>query len=832
MPPQQREKQQQVPPPPPTARQLPLVPPQSVEVHRGAAPGAAAAGANGRPSVTPVLQDLSGRSARGIPQRVPTRYPEQQQQQQQQLEQQQQREQRQLEQQRELEQRQQRRVDFLQEREERLEWEARREGLEGTGEKKEKQQEERRPERPAITVPIPVELLPRQPPPRLSPASPLPGEAVAVVPAQAAAGAVSDPPVIFSGVPDEGGVRQGLASAGGALLHRPRPTLAVPAARANVARMRGDAAAATPAEMATDDWRGGSTAPRRSITAPPGSSQVLPSAAPVALPATRPLMAGSVMGARPVSTDHEVDAGITTRSAFALRAAAVEVEEALGSARRLTSHADLVRAGRGDSSGSCSGGSGGASDLPAASGGTSGPARGRVVSGGVNDALGAGDRRERQGSSDSEVETSSGDDWTNGDGAAGGGSLSLVSAVAGDIVRAQKEVAIRQRREQEATARSRELRRFQDVEALLPASEEVVADAVRAAARTVANEEAHAATAAAEGAGLPIGRHDVGDGGRSRSASDSDSTTSGVDGGIPPPTPSLRGRSSEREGAGPDSDVDGNFGNDDGKRNGNHPDLWDSLLQSGPTVSPGRCRRLHSSSRTRAGAAAAAIASTAATATALGDVPLEGKAAENSERVKRESESDGMQGVGSRRDVGGRSLHGRSWEGLGGRQPHRGVERERCDGDGSGGGSGTSDGSSSGGDSSAGDDGGGWREAEPPSETAQQHHQHQHLQGGSHGSGVGDGSGGGGGSGHRGRDAGERRRNGRLAPADLQAQLLNELRLHDDLHEAELQADGLMAAQRVEEARQDARVAGMVMFRRERVSGMNTFFLGGEGCFG
>lgn len=76
------------------------------------------------------------------------------------------------------------------------------------------------------------------------------------------------------------------------------------------------------------------------------------------------------------------------------------------------------------------------------------------------------------------------------------------------------------------------------------------------------------------------------------------------------------------------------------------------------------------------------------------------------------------------------------------------------------------------------------------------------------GASVGDGDGGG--------EAGVRRRRMRLAPAELQAQLLNELRLHDDLQDAELQADGLMAAQRVEEARQEARVAGLLL-RREKV---------------
>ncbi|CAM9292298.1 unnamed protein product [Scytosiphon promiscuus] len=78
-------------------------------------------------------------------------------------------------------------------------------------------------------------------------------------------------------------------------------------------------------------------------------------------------------------------------------------------------------------------------------------------------------------------------------------------------------------------------------------------------------------------------------------------------------------------------------------------------------------------------------------------------------------------------------------------------------------------------------------------------------------SGSGTGNDGGGGA------EGEGRRRRRLSPAELQAQLLNELRLHDDLQDVELKADGLMAAQRVEEARREAKVAGLLL-RRERVS--------------
>lgn len=56
----------------------------------------------------------------------------------------------------------------------------------------------------------------------------------------------------------------------------------------------------------------------------------------------------------------------------------------------------------------------------------------------------------------------------------------------------------------------------------------------------------------------------------------------------------------------------------------------------------------------------------------------------------------------------------------------------------------------------------------------------------------------------------------RLSPAELEAQLANELRLYEDLHDAELQVDGLMAAATVEEARQQAWRAELLL-HRERV---------------
>ena len=57
----------------------------------------------------------------------------------------------------------------------------------------------------------------------------------------------------------------------------------------------------------------------------------------------------------------------------------------------------------------------------------------------------------------------------------------------------------------------------------------------------------------------------------------------------------------------------------------------------------------------------------------------------------------------------------------------------------------------------------------------------------------------------------------KLAPVELQAQLMNELRLHDDLQDVELRMDRLVAAQQIEEARQEACFAGMLL-SRERVS--------------
>lgn len=87
-----------------------------------------------------------------------------------------------------------------------------------------------------------------------------------------AAGAVSQPPVIYSGVVDAVGIDHGFASAVGALVHRSQPTSA--------------------AAAATNDWRGGSAAPWQPKTSPPDcvrgtpSVEDSPSAAPIASPAT------------------------------------------------------------------------------------------------------------------------------------------------------------------------------------------------------------------------------------------------------------------------------------------------------------------------------------------------------------------------------------------------------------------------------------------------------------------------------------------------------------------------------------------------------------------
>lgn len=61
----------------------------------------------------------------------------------------------------------------------------------------------------------------------------------------------------------------------------------------------------------------------------------------------------------------------------------------------------------------------------------------------------------------------------------------------------------------------------------------------------------------------------------------------------------------------------------------------------------------------------------------------------------------------------------------------------------------------------------------------------------------------------------------KLTPAELQAQLMNELRLHDDLQDAELRVDGLLAAHEVSKSRQEVGIAKMLL-RRERVSSFVT----------
>ncbi|CAM9419166.1 unnamed protein product, partial [Hapterophycus canaliculatus] len=326
----------------------------------------------------------------------------------------------------------------------------------------------------------------------------------------------------------------------------------------------------------------------------------------------------------------------------------------------------------------------------------------------------------RGGSSRSSAEEDEG--GRRGGGEGGGGSraagFSLVSLVAGDIVRAQREEAARRRREKEAavsaavsaaasvataaaaataataTAGSRAPERRQSKEILLAASENAVAEAVRAAARVVAAEEA--ARSDASGSVAARIRKDSIDGMeavKEAMAALEERRENGIDG------------SSASEFAG-------------GKSRGEtHPDLWDCLLQSGPTMSSPRRNELRSSSRP----------GTSVGVEAKADVDPE------NQRVSRGSSfADST------------------------------ATQERIPLSVSGGG------------------------------------------GGGGGGGVAEGE-------------GEGRRRRRLAPAELQAQLLNELRLHDDLQDAELQADGLMAAQRVDEARQEARVAALLL-RREKNS--------------
>lgn len=276
----------------------------------------------------------------------------------------------------------------------------------------------------------------------------------------------------------------------------------------------------------------------------------------------------------------------------------------------------------------------------------------------------------------------------------GGGRFSLVSIVAGDIVRAQREEATRRRREKKAAAEAaeaaeaaaaaaaaratREEQREKDI--LLAASEDAVAEAVRAAARVVAAEEA--AVTAAEAVR----------GGSTTATTGRTSPSGGMEAVKDAIVAWDERRAAGADGAGPEPEGVGGWKD--------RPDLWDSLLQSGPTLSPTRRQQLQRPSSPAA-------------------PPTEGN---------------------------------------------------------------------------SGDEGG--RETEEPPVP----------ENGNAACGASVDAGGG--------DGGVRRR--RLAPAELQAHLLNELRLHDDLQDAELQADGLMAAQRVEEARQEARVAGLLL-RRERV---------------
>lgn len=262
--------------------------------------------------------------------------------------------------------------------------------------------------------------------------------------------------------------------------------------------------------------------------------------------------------------------------------------------------------------------------------------------------------------------------------------FSLVSIVAGDIVRAQRQKASSRRLENKVTEEavvapaaavsSREQRQSKGT--LLAASEDAVAEAVMAAARVVATEEAT--------------RH----GERSASVSRAVSPVRGME-AVHDAMAALE----ERRAADTDRFLADSHGvEDEPRRSSNRPDVWDSLLQSGPTVSPSRRQQLKDSSRSG------------------------------------ESLSDGREGSDNCSEV---------------EEPPMSENTPATEG----------------GVDTGGEEGG---------------------------------------------------RNRRLAPAELQAQLLNELRLHDDLQDAELQADGLMAAQKVEEARQEARVAGLLL-RRERV---------------
>lgn len=313
---------------------------------------------------------------------------------------------------------------------------------------------------------------------------------------------------------------------------------------------------------------------------------------------------------------------------------------------------------------------------------------------------GADDRqriRSRSGSSSgSSADDKEAGGRTGGAGARVAGGFSLVSLVAGDIVRAQREEAAKRRREKETAASAAanaaaaaaamaasKAPEQQSKESRLAASENAVAEAVRAAARVVAAEEA--------------ARSDASVAARIRKSS--------IDGmeAVQEAMAALEER--QADGSVSESASGGN-----GQRRGDsRQDVWDSLLQSGPTLSTSRRNGVQGLSRPGA------------------SVEGESKA----DVLDAERSSEGL----------------RSGDGA---ADHEGVPFSGNDG------------------------GGGGLEGE-----------------------------------------GGRRR--RLAPAELQAQLLNELRLHDDLQDAELRADGLMAAQKVEDARREARVAGLLL-RRERVS--------------
>ena len=258
------------------------------------------------------------------------------------------------------------------------------------------------------------------------------------------------------------------------------------------------------------------------------------------------------------------DPKVLMRSAASLRAAATpKMNEVLGSARREglcsarghASHGHGLRTGRGvNSGGGASGGrgSGEAGERAAAIGDLRDDISTRAESGSVRDAFGEGSRRTRQDLSGFEALASSAEKSTNGDGAAGRGGL--VSVVADDIVRFETKAKTRERRKREAAARSRELRRVQELEALIVAPEEAVVDAVRLVTRVIRSKEvltappplsltsrARSEQCGVEGAGLPSGRHR----GSSRNESLMDRQVHGHS-----PGASARRRRDSRQGAG------------------------------------------------------------------------------------------------------------------------------------------------------------------------------------------------------------------------------------------------------------------------------------------